>query len=460
MLLASPITRELFLSWVGGNYSPSPKKIDPQDAREAVRFGEICLLWNSEPTAADFSVRSTPVIAVPDQQIREFFSFVATYVLSYQPFTTFFRVVRASSIPELLHLRPRTNIGEKCIGAIIAETRMQLGSPRRELSEIPIQSCLATVSYAAVVALSRGLSMASLEETLNNWIRARISLTDERLPVPLEKIIQFWMIFGYALEPVQSNVSMPPKFRELAELVAGVIFQKSDASPRNWRALTIDLPRSRVALPRLKGSREERIRAMDEITTEVVTERIDSDFAEILLGYCAAMAGGGSLRYFPLLQEVEQRFPLATMWFGLFCSFQNESDAPTVAECLGRRVLKHIEGQEDIFAVPTADISIDEFMGLAAGSKLSRVRTEFQSAISIELFPTIVSSYRFGARSVPKNVGETEPLVSVGDWREMRHHASRLLQILSAIDFPEKPTRVGQERPGSARRVKKGDRRE
>jgi hypothetical protein len=455
MLLFTPLTREQFLGWIGGNYRPSPKPINTRDLRDVVRFGEICLLWDRS-LSDDLGPKSGPVIVIPNQQDRDFFSFVSTYVANYQPFTAFFRVVRAESVVELLQCEPRPRIGEMCVGAIIAETRMQLGYPRRELSDVPVQACLASLSFPSVAALSRGLPSSSQKIIIARWAKARLLLTDEHLPVSIERIAQFWTIVGSSFERAAARESSP-KIRELIDIIADAINQHCDYDSPGWRAITDDLPKSRASLPRLKGSREERIRAMDEIALEVSNKRLDPEIAEVLLGHAAAMVAGGSLRYFYLLHEVEQRFPLSTMWFGLFCSVQPESDALVIAECLGRRVVKHLYASENLFSRPGSDISLDEFATSFSTTKTPRLRTEFQTSISIELFPTITSAYRLTTRASSKEPPLHEPTVSVDDWKEMRAHAARLLQLLSAVDVSHGQKEFDQKN-SSGKRAKKIDR--
>jgi hypothetical protein len=435
MLRASSLTREKFVSWIGGGHKPTPVLVGSYELRSMVRHGEVCLVWEDD-AVEDVGPLSRPIIAIPDQQVRDFFSFVSTYVGTYQPFSAFFRVVRISVLLDLLFDRPRVpdRLGEMFVGAIIAETRLQLGTPRKELSEISIQACLASLSFAAVAGLVSGASNEHFESVLENWTKTRLMLTDEPLPVSGAAITKFWQIVRHSIDPAPRGI--PEKHKHIIELVSEIYSAGDETEPRAWYQLTERLPYSRSAFLKLRDSREERVRAMDVISDEIASARIEAELAEVLLGYAASKVAGSSLRYFPILQASENRFPLAPIWFGLFCSMRAESDALVIAECLGRRVLRHLNQPKKLFVPPTADISFEEFTNMMSVAKPPRWRTEHSASISIEVFPNIVSAFRFGSRPQPRDAASSEPAIAVETLQEIRSHTLQLLKILDAIGLP------------------------
>jgi hypothetical protein len=403
-----------------------------------VRHGDICLVWENNDTN-NLGPASRPIIAVPDQQVRDFYSFVGTYVSNYQPFSAFFRVVQISVLVELLFDRPKIHkdLAEKLIGAIIAETRSQLGTPRRDLSEISIQSCLASLSFPAVAGMVGGVSDQQFAAILENWTKARLILTDESTPISGTQLARFWQIVRLSLVE-KFDTEVPGKYKNIVRLLHEVIEGSPDSEPIALRSLTEGLPKSRSALVRMRGSREERVRAIDVIGSEISSSKTDPEVVEVLLGYAASRVAGGSLRYFSLLQEFEQRFPLAPVWFGLFCSLHDQNDALIIGECLGRRVLRHVESLRGrLFKMPTADIAFDEFVNLTSAARPPKWRTEHQTTISVEIFPGVMSAFRLAPRPTQRETNYPEPTIAVETLHEIRSLTLRMLKTLDSVDFPQ-----------------------
>jgi hypothetical protein len=179
----------------------------------------------------------------------------------------------------------------------------------------------------------------------------------------------------------------------------------------------------------------------------------------VLLGYSASRVAGGSLRYFQILEEAEHRFPLAQIWFGLFCSLRDDTDASVIAECLGRRVARHFDDARDLFAPPTADISFDEFVTLMNAAKPSRWRTEYQTSISIEIFPGVVSAFRSNSRPSHRDADVSEPSITIETLQEIRYLASRMLKTLDSIVLPNQGQLFSDNRKSPlSKRPKRPDR--
>jgi hypothetical protein len=403
-----------------------------------MKQGDICLVWNSE-SIDDLGPSGCPLVAIPDQQVRDFYSFVGTYVSSYQPFSAFFRVVTISVLVEMLRERPkiRDRVSERLVGAIIAETRSQLGLPRRELSDIPIQSCLASLSFPAVAGILHGVLDEHFSKILENWTKVRLIISDEDTPVSGIQLSRFWEIVRRAIAPSPAG-RVPENYRNIAKLIFDVSNGDDDDTPAAWHGLTERLPKSRAALLRMRGSREERVRAMDVIGHEISSTKVELEVAEILLGYSASRVAGGSLRYFKILQEFEPRFPLSPVWFGLFCSIQNDTDALVIGDCLGRRIMRHLNNtRDDLFSSPTADISFDEFVNINATARPPKWRTEHQASISIEIFPGITSAFRSSSRAIPRDSNDQVPTVAVETLQEIRFLATSMLKALDTVDIPK-----------------------
>jgi hypothetical protein len=446
MLRASSLTREEFLGWVGNSFMPSPKRLDVYALRDLVKPDSICLIWNNEDLT-DFGPNSKPVVGIDDAYARDFFAFTSTYIGSYQPFSAFFRVVKLSILVDLLFDRPKKFPfpAEKFIGAIIAETRSQLGRPRRDLSEITIQSCLATLSFSAATAIAGGVRAEHFSAIFQNWSKTRKILTEEPLAISSSKISGFWDIVKSAVDGAK-HFEAPDQLQSLVSFLGGVIKSGDDGYRQAWHSITKGLPRSRLALNKMRDAREERVRAMDEISDEISSAHIDPMIAEAMLGYAACQVADGSLRYFGILDSLEERFPLCVMWFGLFCSLRSDSDALLIGECLGRRVKRHLDEPLNLFSDPTCDLSFEEFSVVTSAAKPPRWRTEFQNLISVEIFPGLSPVFRLGGRPSYREMGRSEPTISIEAIQEMRFLAERLYKVLDAVDVPNQGRLFQDER--------------
>lgn len=440
MTYSASLTREELLSWLGQSFAPNAQK---GYAKQIGKLGSriVTLVWADEPLSTSIK-GDRPLIAVPRADIREFYSFVGTYVSTFYPFSAFFRVVTAEQIADLLdEYRPQKSIkinSSYLVGPIIAEARVQSGDNVRSLSDLSIQACLATMSASAASILAAGLSRHDLEKGCERWFRTRELLKEDSLPLDFRSIVEFWNTISLIFEETPLlRVAADETLRKVIQFVTEVVSSPTDADPELWGPLTEGLSRSRFILGSMRDSREERVRALDDVTREIATnESVDRRIREVVAGYLASRVAGGSFSYLQLLNPLENQLPLAPLWFGLFSAFRPDSDVMTVAECLGRRISRDIEQPAPLFSNPTADLSIDELeVLLSNGTSPPKLRTEHQSSIAVEIFPTINAVFRL-PRESRKGSDPHIPAVPKQLIGELRYLTQRLMRTVEDLDDP------------------------
>jgi hypothetical protein len=441
MTFVATLNREQFVGWLGRTFEPVVKKVHSEQLTDMGGQGEIFLVWDTKPGRESIN-GARPLISVANSELRSFFAFVGTYVSTYQPFSAFFRVVPFELLSELVVEWPKREnvLPNMFVGAVIAEARLQTGERARRPSNISIQSCLATMSGAAVAALAAGFDRLHLYSILERWLKTRQRLANGDLRVQSQRIAEFWNVVGQVYEkdgPLYRLSSVAESIRPIVRFLAEVMSSPDDSDPETWLGLVQDLPGAHEALRRMRDSREDRVRAMDQVLPSVTAaEKVDLRIREAVLGYLASRIAGGSMSYLDLLDPIETKMPGALMWFGLFASIRADTDVMSAGECLGRRVSRHLEQTKSgIFIPPSADVSFDELQNILAEPKTElKLRTEHQNVISVELFPAVTSVFRLSREVRQESRDMTVPPDAV---KELRFLLDRAFRVLEDISGPQ-----------------------
>lgn len=305
--------------------------------------------------------------------------------------------------------------------------------------------------------LAVGFDRSRIQTTLERWLKVRARLTTEPLRTDPSRIVEFWKLVSLAYNKEDSSgqghhSSDGRIVRFLAEMLEGV----KDAEPASWELLVGGLGKARLALNDMHLSREERVRAMDEVMSDVVSaHEVDVKIREVVLGYLASRVANGSLAYTSLLEPVEPSLPMALMWFGLFASLQKDSDALISGECLGRRIVRDIQRRANIFGIPDADVSFEEFDALVSGARSDiKIRRQHQSLIAVEIAPSITAVFRV-APDVRPEMEPHPPSITPEASRELRHLLQRIASMIDRLSEPQQRElfsgKAGAKRPTSTR---------
>src|SRR5882757_2287918 len=97
---SAELTRDEFLGWMSGDRGTQLDQF-PASSRTSREEGGVTLLWDK----SEAGNQGQPLIAVPGDELRDFFAFVATYVTTFRPYSAFFRIVPIEMIAGLEDLR-------------------------------------------------------------------------------------------------------------------------------------------------------------------------------------------------------------------------------------------------------------------------------------------------------------------------------------------------------------------
>ncbi|MDP3737391.1 MAG: hypothetical protein Q8R02_08370 [Hyphomonadaceae bacterium] len=393
-------------------------------------------MWWSDKRAA--LEKSTATVVVSDNQLESFLAFVATYVSTYVPFTAFFRVIAADRFRAFHSLaREKVNpLPSELVGLTIAEAALQIGERFRSPADLSIQACNATLSSAALQALSIGYSVEIIPTLTKNWARAHRALGGEHLRIPVEVISDFWITLAAA---ITSNLRASDKPRDPVRFLNSFM-TKRELTSEDWHQVTSDIPDLRGALQQMRGSREDRIRSFDQYTRMLfASSHVDRRTREIAAGALMSLVAQGSLHYLPLSQAFQSALPASNLWFAFFASLHPSSDVFSVADCLGRRLARKLPRSSWVDRMPEVDISVDELEVLAGarGAEI-RFRTEHANQINVELVPGATARFRLH-KSGPNDADTSARYVS-SDLREVRmllHRVGRLLDRAQGVELPD-----------------------
>ena len=211
------LSREGFLTWIGGNNERAPDGA-LQLGSPHVK-GAVTLLW-SEPEGRD---QIQPLIAVPTEELRDFLSFVGTYVTTFRPFTAFFRVVPAEMVSAITErqqpsLRTRSQVVRLVAGASMAEASLRAGRVSSAKST-RLSTLAATMSACFGQAVVAGYSAKSIDWLSREWdaIHRRSRDSEDSL---LE-VASIWKLISDAVRGISINPVVP--FARSYQVISGFI---------------------------------------------------------------------------------------------------------------------------------------------------------------------------------------------------------------------------------------------
>lgn len=422
------LSRADFLDWLGRN---AQAQVSHAPARDLSGRGEISIVWLNGDEADE------PIIAVPAADLRDFLAFVSTYVGSHVPFTAFFRVLAK----EIVDVLPRAgassghDVFAALLGATIADAASQLGSAASRGSDISIQACLATSSATIVTATKLGYDNDVALVALDRWHSARQELGAGPPRIPAARMHAFWSAALAVLNPAGGLPSRDVS-AEQTQFLEGVRYDQSGAPENALDRSSLWVADARGLGMMLRGSREDRVRGLDALRNTLAHGTAPLEMREMLLGYAAAQVAEGSLSYLQLASRYADEFPLSLLWFGVFSGLHRNNDILTAGDCLGRRIARHLRHPVGRLPSVSADIGFEEFRLFNAEGRLSKLRTDQQSVIEVELLPGVPGRFRFG-RNVRRDDevrrdDDSRPTVALAEAKRLVAQLSTLLKDAEA----------------------------
>lgn len=424
------LSREAFLDWLAGSYSPKTAAIKSWQLGKPLD-SEVALLWKGDP-----SKPSVPVILVKQQDLREFYAFVSTYVSTYRPFSAFFHVVPYESAATMASLQesssPIVNVPDELIGVAIAEAYAQSRGKIRSLNEMSVQGIQATLSTTLLTFLLRGGDLKDMNGIAAKWTAIRNSSSETSLALSSDMILDVWTTIGSALTSTKASKARNVRTKISSALRAALV---ENSSLEVWFfPLTNSIPELGDAVRNMTLAREERVRTLPIAFNSLRQSNTDPLLKEFVVGGLLSMVGNGSFDQLKLLDETLRNFPKAALWFGVISSLQKRSDVLTAGNCLGRRVVRDVKKSVELFAPPESDISFEELMILDEETLTAdSFRTAHSGVISVALHGTVSSSFKnpkSKKQKIDAQVSNERARLNLKEFEELRLSLDRVNRVV------------------------------
>ncbi len=389
--------REGFLDWLNGKPSPKPARLTAAKMRQPLG-NDVALIY-PDPKVAD---QSQPVIAVPQNKIADFYAFVGTYVANYRPFSAFFKVVPFEVLSELTNaqsIEGQTRLPfQRLIGVAIAEVYTQSRARTKVIDKISVSAVQATLSASLSEAVWQGYGPEMIEDISRRWQTTRELEHSNDLFLKPNKITEVWRIVSDVLSGKSTRGSRGSNRKVFQALEIATL---PNSSPHEWLSPFMkELPWLEKTASGLDRSREERVRIVRDMVPELINSHSDSLTREFLAGAIISMIGNGSFAQLSLLDDLLPELPSAALWFGVFASFQHGNDALTIGNCLGRRVVRDMCTNRDLFAPISADIAFEEMAMFRNEAKSAPpFRTAHASNMTVSLLANVTGRFKIGNSS-------------------------------------------------------------
>lgn len=388
----SALTRDEFVDWLGGLSSPKPEILQLGRKLEVAK-GKILLVWPDPNTNS----QKPSIIAIAEEEIRDFFAFVSTYVATFKPFSAFFNVVALEDLDlvlgETLDSASQNSKFPGLIGVALAEAYAQSRSKTQSLNDLTVQGVRATLSATLLSAVFQGFRSEGLEKIALRWVDARGLTSDGSLTIGFSDTLEVWKLIGSALDEGPRSKSKHSK--NLIEEALRTGFKIGSNFDDWFLPFVASAMGTDKHVRMLKGAREERIRSIPLILEGIFNLKVEPEVREFLAGGLLSMVGNGSLAHLQLTDRLVGELPGAVLWFGALSALQSQSDCLTASDCLGRRVVRDLMVKHDRFGSPNFDVSLDELkvLGDRAVSGVG-MRSMHSNLIEIGLLGSVHAPFR------------------------------------------------------------------
>ncbi|TCQ14628.1 hypothetical protein [Rhizobium sp. PP-CC-3G-465] len=383
LITVRTLSREQFVHWMSLALAGAP--VQPEEGlRFNAKDGEVMLAWPEGITDA------RPIVCLERGKFRDFFAFVSTYFGNVQPYTAYFRVLPLELLESLKHERvafPKSlEVAKIAAGASIAEAWLGAAKNGDRATSVvpPVRSTLSSVLGQCVLA---GYEPVALDWVLNEWLQIRSIGQDIAVGPSTEASSNAWQYIHAAISRngpgrLQGGIV---EFLSVA-LDVGTINGEALHYAARATGSGVDLRSMLVA------SREERVGRFNKLLSEMKSRRRFGVDDEFLAGLMLAIAGNGSFDMLRSAREFEGWLDGAATWFGVCASLFEESNVLGYAHSVGRRMVRDILVESDLFGMVSADISSTELRFISSGkADLSSVIIGGSASIDVEILPNVVS---------------------------------------------------------------------
>lgn len=385
-----------------------------------------------------------PVVVAPaDGDLEDFFASVATFYPDHAPISSLAHIVagRTAELVSTWNGLPMLPNGEKAraaiIGASIGEATLA-GSLVQHGVQPSYSACRRTLAFALGRALNLyGPSVSS--DVMTRWTELR---RFSGLPAPkyaVDAVMHATLPYTDAPFSPSVHVDVMRALREFADGRREVIEQLIDQL----------YPALRGQLDAMKGAFDTRMETFSRIARGIQSESRGTNTDEIAIGYVCNLILPGSFAHVGVLARLEQFFPAALIWYGMFAAVTDLAALQQTTRGLTVKLERDLNENFSFEERPRCDISWDELQVLSRlPLRGDIIKPMHARSISVSLIPGIDLFARFEKSD---GNGEDVRRSGVAD-QEMRSKLSVLLKQALDLVVRDDPSRT----PGSTRHYRQG----
>ncbi len=440
------LSRDEFLDWVGGSstaLSPSPRG----DSRVLTEGQQVTLLLDGTGERSG----TQPIVAIPIDEMDEFFAFAATYIATWKPYSAFYHVVPLELADAVEGRRPLDATRIASFARLVAgAARAEAFLASRSRSGISFGSALATAN-ATLSAVLGAAAIAGYSPTTMSWIAGQwASLRSgthrhASLPEAVGAVSSIWQLLFSAArnERDETNHSSNRSAATVSDFVQVAL--KDGVTSELLRKLGHGLPNHTDLAEMLTASREERILSFNRFVANMGEGISDGLEGPFMAGLLLAIVGNGSFEMLRSARELAERSPHAITWFGICAALFEGSNVLTGANCLGRRITRDLDRPRNPFDLPQADLGVFEYWVMSRdATALEQVNVSSADAFCIEILPDVVTYVPRGSTSGESRSLEDYRLLAES-FREIRYVVDRVARRLNRSAEPRQRDMYGDE---------------
>lgn len=386
------LDREELVEWLGSQDQLPTERLTAKLLKNTAP-DRVLIVWDS-----DGKPNATPIISVHQNGMQDFFAFVSTYNAAFKPFSAYFTVVPVEKLERVISIKSLAGFSKenfsKLVAVAFAEAFAQSRGKVRSLNDLTVQGVQATLSASLMSAIWKGFEPDELPQLSKRWVEARRITSSAELAIPPNLVSEVWEDIGVGVWAKPTATRRHPR-KKVASYV-GEFFNGSQSFEDWFLPIAKEALGNEEAVVTLKGSREERVKALPGIL-EMMFRRsaVDRSLLEFVAGGLISMVGNGSMAQLQQTEILTRELPKSTLWFGVMSAFQSRTDALTASNCLGRRVLRDLLRDVDLFSPPHYDISLDELSVIGEKALISDVvRTDHSGTIDVGLLGSVHAPFR------------------------------------------------------------------
>lgn len=349
---------------------------------------EVELIWFADPGIEnDFP----QFIVVNDDVLFDFFAWAATFLVTFRPITSYFRVLRWSDF-QLLEVNRRyrkPELSESAfIGAILGEILTEYNS-RKLPNEIGEAAAKETYSFCMARAIQLYKGSIIPELVSNRWFAIRERIARQSIRVRPSELLSLWTVL-MSLDSF-SEFEIAPENVHLRDYCIDLL-EMGRLREMNWNRLSSRLDYFAIHQG-MSERKEDRIPIFEKLLTSIPSD-VTPITQSFFVAYIASLIGERNFEHTNLLLPLVREFPAVLIWYGVIIGLVSNTRFPMQKSVLPRRLERELLRSLRLDQRTDADISADELFVLSNSERsLTKQLQATGDSLNIEFFPGVVGTF-------------------------------------------------------------------